>query len=141
MEKQFIPYELALELKKLGFNEECFGCYAERKELIIRIGDYRSFSNNNLEGNIIANFNDYKNNTISSPLWQQAFDWFRDKYNLHSYIYNTNIQGELLFHVVITSTIEHQVGLSRIILFNLFDFNTYEEARLECLKKLINIIK
>jgi hypothetical protein len=37
MEKEFIPYEQALELKELEFNEPCFGCYAENKELIIRI--------------------------------------------------------------------------------------------------------
>ena len=27
MEKEFIPYELALKLKELGFDEPCFGLY------------------------------------------------------------------------------------------------------------------
>ena len=27
MEKQFLTYELAVELKKLGFGESCFGYY------------------------------------------------------------------------------------------------------------------
>ena len=29
MEKQFISYELALKLKELGFDEECFKTYNE----------------------------------------------------------------------------------------------------------------
>ena len=27
MEEQFVTYEIALKLKELGFNEECFGYY------------------------------------------------------------------------------------------------------------------
>ena len=27
MEKEFVPYKQALKLKKLGFNEPCFGKY------------------------------------------------------------------------------------------------------------------
>ena len=29
MNKEFIPYEQALELKELGFDEECFGWYSK----------------------------------------------------------------------------------------------------------------
>ena len=29
IEKEFIPYELALELKQLGFDEPCFGYYVD----------------------------------------------------------------------------------------------------------------
>ena len=29
MEKEFVPYELAVKLKELGFDEECFGYYTE----------------------------------------------------------------------------------------------------------------
>jgi hypothetical protein len=31
MEKEFVPYELALKLKKLGFDEPCFGLYEHGK--------------------------------------------------------------------------------------------------------------
>ena len=48
MKEQFIPYELALELKELGFNEECFGTWWFRpdmhkeggEELIYRLTKY-----------------------------------------------------------------------------------------------------
>ena len=29
MEKEFVPYELALRMKALGFDEPCFGYYDE----------------------------------------------------------------------------------------------------------------
>src|SRR5690349_7894293 len=90
MEKEFIPYEQALALKELGFNEICFGCYTENHELIIRIGNYRSF-NNNESSNIIKNFNSYKNDTISVPIYQQAFKWFREIHYIHGFIVNSYI--------------------------------------------------
>lgn len=31
MERNFIPYEIALDMKELGFNEPCFGMYIEDK--------------------------------------------------------------------------------------------------------------
>jgi hypothetical protein len=33
MEKEFIPYNLALELKDLGFDEPCFGYYEPNGDL------------------------------------------------------------------------------------------------------------
>ena len=30
MNKEFIPYEQALELKELGFDEPCLGCYDDK---------------------------------------------------------------------------------------------------------------
>jgi hypothetical protein len=36
MEKEFIPYDLSLKLKELGFDEPCFGWYADETHLSIR---------------------------------------------------------------------------------------------------------
>ena len=33
MEKEFIPYELALRMKDLGFDEECFAVYFDKVHL------------------------------------------------------------------------------------------------------------
>ncbi len=33
MTKEFIPYQEALELKSIGFDEECFGYYNYKKNL------------------------------------------------------------------------------------------------------------
>ena len=65
IEKEFIPYELALELKQLGFDEPCFMYYTDKGEL------YKS----NIYG-------------ISAPIYSQAFRWFREKYDLNNFIYH-----------------------------------------------------
>ena len=77
MEKQFTTYEIALKLKELNFNEECFGHYVSH------------LNSNNIDLNIIkSNYNSGKYVTIpedfytDAPLWQQVIDWCREKYNL-----------------------------------------------------------
>ena len=111
MNKEFIPYEQALELKELGFEEICFAWYHKGK----------------LTFNELYNFPDINQNTrnTSAPLYQQAFRWFRDKYVLHCFI-------------------EYEDGrlYDAIVDFDYIDsYNTYEEAELACLKKLIEIVK
>jgi hypothetical protein len=73
MNKEFIPYEQALELKELGFNEQCIGEY------------YLPFSQH-LVGIKITNIKDN-----GSPLYQQAFRWLREKYEFTYSIGKTNI--------------------------------------------------
>ena len=64
MEKEFAPYELAVKLKELGFDEPCFGYY-RIDEKFMALTNYHE------------NYND-SDSRISAPLWQQAFDWFRE---------------------------------------------------------------
>jgi len=73
MEKEFIPYEQALALKELGFNEPCLGYYIELRnpqEGILTIDKCE----NNIDG-------------VLAPLYQQAFRWFREKCNLNANVY------------------------------------------------------
>lgn len=108
MNKEFIPYEQALELKELGFNEQCF---AAQKDNIIDYGsEMHSFIYNMDCGDI----------WVALPLYQQAFKWFREKYDLF------------------ISITYYENGYS---INDLRRFDTYEEAELACLKKLIEIIK
>ena len=76
---------------------------------------------------------------ITAPLYQQVFDWFREKYNLYGFIDNTCIQLFQDYHVRINKTNLGITGLEYDRVVNLFDFKTYEEARLACLNKLIEI--
>jgi hypothetical protein len=69
--KDFIPYEEALELKQLRFDEPCFTWYWDD------IGMY-----NGLE---LGNHNKHIN-YVSAPLFSQAFRFFREKYGLHQYV-------------------------------------------------------
>ena len=42
---QFIPYNLALKLKELGFNEDCFGYY--RKKDLLKLFNLQKYKGTN----------------------------------------------------------------------------------------------
>ena len=63
MENEFVPYELAVKLKELGFDEPCMS----------------SKDMNNSKG------------LIQLPLYQQAFRWFREKHEVFGIVnFGTN---------------------------------------------------
>ena len=81
MEEQFITYEIALKLKELGFNEECFCTFDN--------GVLSRNPSNKMDGKPIQTkpytwVNSKVHNTvITAPLWQQVIDWLREKgYNI-----------------------------------------------------------
>ena len=73
MEKEFIPYEQALVLKELGFDEPCLAQYKKYDvgEATLDIG----FSKNE----IIMQFHKLSK-FCSAPTISQAFRFFREKY-------------------------------------------------------------
>ncbi len=126
MNKEFIPYEQALELKELGFDEPCFATYEFGK---IHINEFK----NDCPYELCL-----KTKVFPATTFSQAFRWFREKYDLfgcidlqvctpsHWFIRIDKIEiNDYLYH----SEDEH------------LRFNTYEEAELACLKKLIEIVK
>ena len=130
--KDFVPYEQALALKELGFDEPCFTWYWDD------IGMYNGleFGNHNQNSNY-----------VSAPLFQQAFRWFREKYGLKvSFPYwngfNKMIPEDLgrdKYEIMIIPANHRTISVrnpkGRIW------FDTYEEAELACLIKLIEIVK
>ena len=120
MESLFCPYELALELKELGFDEKCGACY------------YKKFDNEIGYHKVYRNFN-FVSLTVSAPTFSQVFRFFREKYGLH-YIICKNIQmdGYGYREVILIPYMEENENTI---------FKTYEEAELECIKKLIEIAK
>ncbi len=118
MNKEFIPYEPALELKELGFDEPCFGVYSEHDKT--RVYD-ESVIREGLK--------------IQAPLYQQAFRWFRENYGLSGWV-NESFVGSSQGVISIKSEIglKYHTAVTKL-------FDTYEEAELECLKKLIEIVK
>ena len=138
MNKEFIPYEQALALKELGFDGPCFGYYVDGELRGINLGIkelggkepyYQRFG-----FHVISNL-DIDNATkviIAAPTFSQAFRWFREKYELHSTITSIS-QESWQWHIT-------KPGESLGKLYD-EDFYTYEEAELECLKKLIQIVK
>jgi len=112
MDKEFIPYEQALALKELGFDEPCFGYRDGVGHLMIKSMPHCA---------------------ISAPTFSQAFRWFRKKYKLSGLI-------EIGIHEY--SFIIFNEAKDKRLITDVSTMNgTYEEAELDCLKKLIEIIK
>ena len=120
MNKEFIPYEQALELKELGFNEDVFAVY----EIIDEYTQKFLFEYKNRD-NIFS----YQ---IAAPLYQQAFRWFREKYGLWQIVMQNTDKDWTYDIMPIIGMIDYKI-------FDVFD--NYEEAELACLKKLIEIVK
>ena len=72
MNKEFIPYEQAMALKELGFDEPCIGWYNPQVNYKkVTTDRYWAF-------HLTGEWENFK----PSPLYQQAFRFFREKYNL-----------------------------------------------------------
>ena len=121
MNKEFIPYEQALELKELGFDEPCLATYHKELHTIIPI--YAEYTNQDV---------------IKAPLYQQAFRWFREKKLSDMCVcrYQGRDDGGVYYYYCITN----DFGVEETRHFK-EGFFTYEEAELACLKKLIEIVK
>ncbi len=113
MNKEFIPYEQALALKELGFKEECSAHFLDVDDLELKWKIYRNLSFNT-------------NNCLQAPLYQQAFRWLlvlvnKDKHFTNKWTISYNEDYYSLF-----------LGGCNMEVF---------KAELECLKKLIEIVK
>jgi len=86
MKEQFVTYEIALALKELGFDEECFAFYLFDKQLQLSCAVY----------NTNSYWEDSKLRDISAPLWQQVIDWFRVKYNYDIHITFKHQEGVII---------------------------------------------
>lgn len=115
MNKEFIPYEQALALKELGFDEPCFGYYGSHQIYFWTVKTAGHYDNDN--------------NALPAPLYQQVFRWFREKHGIQSYIRHEQPDVEPYYDFIIEEDV--------------FDVmkDTYEEAESACIDKLIEIVK
>jgi hypothetical protein len=111
IDKDFITYELALELKQLEFDEPCFAYY--------NIDPYLKSP----AFNLVKPFDHEW--CLPAPLFQQAFRWFRENHGLHQHI------------EYIKAADRYDLWVGHYMRYT----KTYEEAELYCLKKLIEIVK
>jgi hypothetical protein len=126
MEKEFVPYTLAVELKELGFDELCMAQWNDSNGFDGFGGNYRN-----------SHFT-YPDQ-VAAPLYQQAFSFFRDKYNLDVTFRKMDYGPESQFTGYYFSIYKGN---------ELIDIHgadkkgkLYEDSELECLKKLIEIVK
>lgn len=137
MNKEFVPYEQALALKELGFDEDCLGRYEGKIKSIFKplVLEFTFANLPRVENKV--NYPNYPYQDVEAPLYQQAFRWFREKYKLHSKI---DIQDvELNFYCY--DILEVKEGRYNNDLHIDMNFKSYEEAELACLKQLIKIVK
>ncbi len=109
MEKEFVPYQPSLDLKELGFDEDCFGWYNwTGKDLSLTNNSYVDI------------------NPTPAPLYQQAFRWLLILVNKNKHFSNkwTISYNEDYFSLFLGGC---NMGVFK--------------KELECLKKLIEIVK
>jgi hypothetical protein len=129
MNKEFVPYAEALALKELGFDEPCFKKYIARCL-------WSNPTTHETYQKIHPNSSD-----SLAPLYQQVFRWFREKYVLDSYVkhlYKSTVKVGYFFCIDKTDGIEYH-SMQGTLDSGYFD--SYEEAELACLRKLIEIVK
>jgi len=121
MEKEFIPYAEALALKELGLDKPCFGyyhiCNTDELKEIYECDYFFHEKSGNFNSNCLL---------LKAPLYQQAFRWLlilvnKDEHFSNKWTISYNEDYYSLF-----------LGGCNMGVF---------KAELECLKKLIEIVK
>ena len=125
MKNEFTPYDRALKLKQLGFDEPCFVLYKASNSNQLAYAPHGITTNSQLSQG--------DSNNIAAPLFQQAFRWFREKYHI---IGEPKYKGGLTtktswYDYIIYSNIDWKEDNKQ--------YKTYEEAELACLDKLIDL--
>lgn len=133
MTNQFSPYEQALALKELGFDEPCLGFYNHQGQLILMTQE----DENSIQV--------YKNSYVklgkqyAAPTYSQAFRFFREKYNIDSWVQpftSKKSNGDLYLP---DESYSYFIFKDGVWVADGVDFLEPEEAELACLKKLIQI--
>ena len=150
MEKEFIPYEQALELKELGFDEPCFAIWSGFDEINFSVTDktrlYSSEFRINDTQSAVFYINDFKSRSrrVAAPIFSQVFSWFREKYELLNHLtthLNPYREDDALEESYGYRIMFNKDGWKCDVWEEVAFFDTYEEAELECLRKLIEIVK
>ena len=138
MEKEFVPYDLAVKLKEAGFDEPCMGVYygdVEDIQFTLNVRETQYYAQKGYKDGVLA------------PTFSQAFRWFREKYQIFPevltdcttepkfvYTYNT-------FYGNPKDLTEQEWGWENNIGQYSDIYRTYEGAELACLEKLIEIVE
>ena len=149
-DKEFVPYEQALALKELGFDKPCFGYWRnENLPNPITIGQYTTKEDMEYEISGQDEYHNFENIIALAPLYQQAFRWFREKYELRNSITDfiddkTGIEWDYEIAIIGTD-LDEKGNYKPLVDYSTDDetrkFKTYEEAELACLIKLIELVK
>jgi hypothetical protein len=145
MKKEFVPYELAVRLKPLGFNENCIMQWHYSNDLIFCVYNW---GNPKYKTNLESK-SESLGDCISAPTFSQAFRWFREKHNVRQNIMDfidDEVGIEWDYEIATIGTdLDENGNYKPLIEYSTDDenrkFKTYEEAELACLTKLIEILE
>lgn len=73
----FVSYDIAVQLKEIGFDEPCMSYYYNRK-LIIDLQENEDSNAYFLTDAVFSNLNGHSD-CCSAPTYEQVFKWFREK--------------------------------------------------------------
>lgn len=136
MEKEFVPFEQALQMRELGFSQPCLGYYDMRYPTKLNI-EKPDFLESQKKCDFI--FGTDTERTFLAPLWQQAFRWFAEKYDLYSFIeWNRDDAGVVEYIFVISDPSDDDI--KEYIEIDDYQGATLDEAQLMCLKTLIELV-
>jgi len=135
MNKEFVPYKESLDLKELGFDEPCFGFY-KLDNIDVYYDTILQGNKHKFRSNTELNFYGDLKEKISAPTFSQAFRWFREKYKLFHHTQSVDeFRQDVWWECVVYGKTENKRHI------RCQPEETYEEAELECLRKLIEITK
>jgi hypothetical protein len=124
LEKEFVPYQQSIDMKELGFDEPCFGIHFEEG-----LNPFLMFASQYGEEGASAN------GGILAPTFSQAFRFFIERYDLEGV---TQRAEDFMWY----KWKIHQCNENgKKYVADWYEYNTYEEAELACLIKLIEITK
>lgn len=154
MTKEFIPYEEALALNELGYRDYSnFEVTAFYQKVESHKLEYMKFLKSNpifisqgvwLRGTVgeepgitEVGFKEEHLDCVLAPLYQQAFRWFRNKYKKQAEILWA---GDMDYFVYKIGNFKYADYIFSDREFKAY-FETYEDAELACLRKLIELVK
>lgn len=127
MREQFLNYNLSNKLFSLSFDEPVFAHYMndEAWKLDLVVGQLY------LKDNFIKDASEY---IIPAPLYQQVFDWFRERHNL-MIVQDLTSYGKYFFNIKNVKTFEE------IYYDSTECYDTFNQMMEKAVEKLIEILE
>jgi hypothetical protein len=153
MQEKFVTYPIALELKRLGFDEECLAYFynISKNRVTFKLFNYIDF----LNVQVCTNSEFSSTNYITAPLYQDVVDWFRETHLIEisasSYYYPNHygIVSQIGYsHKFNTEYSEDMYGdglgkrqkLEKVIVYSERHFKSYYEALTQSILEAIKLL-
>jgi len=138
LEEQFLPYQEAIAMKELEFNEVCIVAYFNQTKKI-ELEWYPEGIVESCEEYYYCTNNSKLLCSCTSPTYQQAFDWFEKEHNII-----VDIRPNYSFNERSFQPYFHEDGKETYLsglLGGYVSFNTKQKARVASVRKLISMVK